>query len=339
MEAAADAVLADAAGLAAAAGPRAADARSSVERSVAEVVSLASQWNDELSSALDRLDAAASAFIDTAAGRTTYAPPLPKSPEPQEPSALERFFERCQEVYERAARHAHVDHLPFDAALHIEVLDLALDCARVPTVLTFVEFGSDHNAGLAATILKNANDEQFARAVDAAAALQPEAAAAQHLRHLHFLASERAWSERLARVHLALADLSTRVLERIGTHEFWERNVEYGSFILQCCDAMVGADSVTSALGRALADPTLLEPMLVALSETVEERDSSTMEFLGIRRRYSEPRGPIEGVPRFIPVAAICAAIEQRWPSGPSTRGPDAERLAAEFRLHRCASC
>lgn len=339
VEAAADAVLADAAGLAAAARPRTPDARSWVERSVAEVVRLASEWNDELSSALDRLDEAASALIDTPAGRTTYVPAPPEPPEPQEPSALELFFERCREVHERAGCHARVDHLPFDAALHIEVLVLAPDCALVPAGLTLIEFGSDHNAALAAAILKNANDEQFARAVDAAAALQPEAAAAQHLRHLHFLASERGWSERLALVHAALDGLSTRVIERIGTHEFWERNVEHGSFILQCCEATVGADSVTSALGRALADPTLLEPMLVALSETVEERDTSTMEFLGIRRRYSEPRGPIEGLPRFIPVAAICAAIEQRWPSGPSARGPETERLAAEFRVYRCASC
>lgn len=339
VEAAAAAVLADAAGVAAAAGPVATDARSWVERSVAEVVRLASKWNDELGSALDRLDAAGSALVDTAAGRTTFMPPPPEPPEPLESSPLDLFFERCREVHERAARHARVDHLPFDAALHVDVLDLASDCAGVPAVLSLVQFGSDHNAALGAAILKNADDEQFARAVDGAAALQPEAAAAQHLRHLHFFASERGWSERLELVQAALDGLSTRIIERSGSHEFWERNVEHGSFILRCAEATIGAENVTAALRRALTNPTLLEPILVALSETVEERGRSTMEFLGIRRRYSEPGGPIEGLPRFIPVAAICTAIEQRWPARLSARGPEIERLAAEFRMHRCASC
>lgn len=337
VEAAADSVLADASGLAAAAGPAASDARSWVERSVVEVVRLAGEWNDELDGALDHLDAAASALTNTAAGRTTHVPPPPEPPAPSQPSPLDLFFGRCREIHERAARHHRVDHLPFDAELHANVLGVAADCAGVPAVLSLIEFGSDHNAALAAAILKNADDAQFARAVDEAAALRPEAAAAQHLRHLHFLTSERGWSQRLGLVQTALDRLSAKIMEGIVSHEFWERNVEHGSFILRCAEATIGADNVAAALRRALTDPTLLDPILAALSETIEERDSSTMELSGIRRRYSEPGRPFEGLPQFIPDDAVCAAIEQRWPDGPRPRGPEIERLAAEFRVHRCS--
>jgi hypothetical protein len=337
VEAAADSVLADAAGVAAAAGSGATDARSWVERSVAEVVRLTGEWNDELGAGLDQLDGAAAALSDTAAGRTTHVPPPPEPPAPPEPSALELFVERCREIHEHAARHVRVEHLEFDAALHADVLALAPDCAGVPAVPSFMAFGIDNNAALAAAILKNADDEQFALAVDEAEALLPEAAAAQHLRQLHFLASERGWSGRLGFVSAAAGRLSATIIDQVGSHDFWGRNIEHGTFILRCAEATVGAENVTAALRRALTDPTLLDPILLALAETVENVDSSTMESLGIARRYSEPRGPIGGLPQFIPEDAVCAAIEKRWPAGPSARGPEIDRLAAEFRVHHCS--
>ena len=338
VEGAADSVLADAAGVAAAAGPTANDARSWVERSVAEVVRLAGEWNDELGGALDQLDAATSALTEAAAGRSPHVP-LPPGPQaPTAPSALELLFDRCREIHEDAARHSRVEHLEFDAALHASVLAVAGACAGVPAVPSFTAFGIDSNAALAAAILKNADDEQFARAVDEAEALLPEAAAAQHLRHLHFLARERGWPERLDVVQAALDRLGARVIDQIDSHDFWERNVEHGSFLLRCTEATIGSDQVTAALRRALTDLALLDPMLVALSQTVENVDPSTMEFIGIARRYSEPSAPFEQLPQFVPCDALCAAIEQRWPAGPSARGPEVERLAAEFRTHRCPS-
>ena len=69
MEDAADSVLADAAGVAAAAGPCADDACSWMERSVAAVVRLAGEWNNELGDALDELDEAKTGLIEAAAGR------------------------------------------------------------------------------------------------------------------------------------------------------------------------------------------------------------------------------------------------------------------------------
>lgn len=337
VEAAADSVLADAAGVATAAGLVASDVRSWVERSVAEVVRLAGEWSDDLDGALDDLDGAAEALTDAAAGRRTHVPPPPEPLASAEPSALELFFARCRKTNERAARHHRVDHLPFDAELRVQVLNLASDCAAMPEVLSLLEFGSDHNAALAAAILKNADEAQFARAVDEAAALRPEAAAAQHLRHLHFLASERGWSQRLGLVQSALDRLGTEIIEGSDSRDFWERNVEHGSFVLQCAEATVGAETVAAALRRALVDPTLLDPILVALSETVEETDTSTTEFVRIRRRYSEPGRPFEVLPHFFPVDALCAAIAQRWPTGPNARGPESERLAAEFSVHRCS--
>lgn len=335
VDAAADAVLADAAGVATASGSVAGGARAWVERTVADVVRLACEWNDELPGALDRLDAAAAALIDLAAGRTAHVPPAPTPPERPEPSSLERFLALCREVHERAARHSRVDHLAFDDALHSDVLALAPGCAAVPTIPSLMPFGSDRNASLGAAIVKNADDTQIAHAVATAAALQPEAAAAHHLRHLHFLASDRGWSDHLALIQTARGELGARIIEGLATGDFWVRNVEHGTFILLCAEAAVGATAVTEALRRALADLTLLEPILVSLSETVENRDWSTMEFTGIERRYSEPGGPIDALPAFIPVDAVCAAIEQRWVEGPSDRGQEAERLAAEFSAYR----
>jgi ElaB/YqjD/DUF883 family membrane-anchored ribosome-binding protein len=127
VEAAAETVLAEAAGVAAATGSACADARAWVERSVGDVVRAASEWPDDLGSALAELDAAATALSEVAAGRTVAVPPAPSPAEPEEPTALEVFFGRCREVHERAVRHARVDHLPFDAALHAEVLSLAGD--------------------------------------------------------------------------------------------------------------------------------------------------------------------------------------------------------------------
>lgn len=337
VEAAAETVLAEAAGVAAATGSACADARAWVERSVGDVVRAASEWSDDLGSALAELDAAAAGLSEVAAGRTVAVPPAPSPAEPEEPSALEVFFGRCREVHERAVRHARVDHLPFDAALHAEVLSLAGDSASVPAVLSLLEFGSDHNASLAAAILKNADDQQFEHALGAAAALQPETAAAHHLRHLHLLADERCWPERLALVQNALRTLGTTIIKACSTQSFWERNIEHGSLVLRAAEVTHGAEMVAATIREALTDPDLVEPILVALSETVEEHDSSTMEFVGIKRRYSEPRGPFEGLPSFIPFDAVCAAIAQRWPTGPSTRGSEPELLATEFLQHRCA--
>ncbi len=185
---------------------------------------------------------------------------------------------------------------------------------------------------------KNASDEQFGRAVDDAAALLPEAAAAEHLRQLHFLASERGWSVRLSLVQAALDQLGATIVDRTGNHDFWERNVEHGLLVLWCAEATMGTGRVAEALREALTDTTLLDPVLIALSDTIERVDSSTMEFLGIARRYSDPRGPTGGLPQSVPRDALCAAIEHRWPAGPGARGPEIERLAAEFHDHHCVS-
>ena len=85
-----------------------------------------------------------------------------------------------------------------------------------------------------------------------------------------------------------------------------------------------------------LADSDLTEPVVIALSETVEQRDPSTMELIGMKCRYSEPDSPIGALPDFIPVDALCTAIAERWPYGPLRSGSEAERLAAEFHDHRC---
>lgn len=337
VEDAADSVLADAAGVSAAAGPRANDACAWVERSVAEVVRLACELNGELGLVLDELDDATTGLTDAAAGLATSVPTPLTPPAPPEPSTLELLVQRCREIHESAGPHTRVQHLGFDAVLHAQVLDIAPDCAGLPSVPSFMPFGIASNAWLAAAVLRNADDAQFDRAVNQAAALFPEAAAAHHLLQLHFLAGEQGWSERLEIVQVASADLSRRIIDGIGIHDFWERNVEQGSFVLRCAEATLGAEVITAALRQALADRTLLDPILVALSETVENVDS-TMEDLEIARRYSKPFGPIERLPQFVPDDAVCAAIEERWPAGPSVRSPGVERLAAEFRTHRCLS-
>ena len=338
VEDAADSVLADAAGVAAAAGPCADDACSWMERSVAAVVRLAGEWNNELGDALDELDEAKTGLIDAAAGRTPLVPPPPEPPAPPEPTALELLLERCSEIHEHARRHARVEHLEFDAGLHANVLAIAPDCAKLPAVPSFMPFGIDSNAALAAAVLKNAEDDQIAQAVGQAAALMPEAAAAHHLRQLYFLASERDWSKRLEIVQVAHDLLSRMIIDRIGSHDFWERNVEQGSFILQYAEQTLGAENITAALRRALADHTLLDPILAALSETVENVDSTTMETIEIARRFSVPYGPRGKLSLLIPIDAICTAIDGRWPIGPDARTSKIERLAAEFRTHRCPS-
>lgn len=339
VEVAADSVLADSAGVAVSVGKAAADARSWVERSVAEVVELAGEWNDQLDGSLDRLDEAVTALIDAAAGRTAQVPPPPESPLPPQPSPWVLFIERCREIHESAARHESVDHLPFDAELRAQLLDLAPDCAAMPTVVSLMPLGSGRNAALAAATLKNANDEQFAQALDAAAALQPEAAAAQHLLQLHFLASERDWSKRLGLVQAKRDGLSTTIIKRSASSEFWVRNAEHGSFILQFAVVVLGVEEVTGALRRALADVALLEPILIALSETAENRDSTTFEFLNISRSYGKPGVPSgDLLPSFVPIDGVCAAIAQRWPTGPNASRTEVERLAAEFTVHRCSA-
>lgn len=338
VEAAADSVLAEAAGLAAALGADGSDARAWVERSVAEVVQRSGEWNDELDGALDQLDASVSALIDTAAGRTTHVPPPPAPSPPEEPSPVSRFFERCEGVHESAARHDRVDHLPFDEALWLQLLDLATDCASVPTVMSLLPFDSRTNASLAAAVLKNCDDEQFAHAVQVAADLNPEAAAAHHLLQLRFLADEREWAERQALVQVACDDLSATILRRLDSHEYWERNAEHGSFLLRFAEMMAGAEAVSSALVHVVAQGALLEAVLIALSETIETHDSTTGELLEIKRRYRAPDGPAgDNLPSCVPVDEICASIRGRWPENPGAGGPEAERLAADFLAARCS--
>jgi hypothetical protein len=333
---AADAVLADAAGLAAVAGMGADDAHRWLERAVADVVSRSGEWNVDLGAALEQLDQAASTLADAAAGRSTTVPPPPEPPAPPEPSALDLFFERCGEVHERAARHARVDHLPFDAALHSEVIALAPDCASVPNVVSLTPFSSDRNAALAAAMLKNVDDEQFTQHVAEASALLPESAAAQHLRHLYFLATDQGSDGRASLVQAALDHLGAVILDRAANEDFWDRNIEHGALLVSCAEVTVGADITMTALSEAMEEPSLLGSLLLALSETVEAVDSSTRQFLGIRRRFSSPASPLGGLGRSVPASALCAAIERRWPTGPSARGPEVERLAAEFHRYYC---
>ena len=337
VETVADSVLAEAAGLAAALGAAGSGAYAWVERSVRDVVERSGEWNDALTGALEQLDAAVSALIDTAAGRATHVPPPPAPVPPEEPSPVSRFFERCEEVHERAARHGRVDHLPFDEALRVELLDVAPDCAAVPTVMSLVPFDSRTNASLAAAVMKNCDDEQFAHAVQTAADLHPEAAAAHHLLQLRFLAAEHEWAERHALVQIACNDLSAEILQRLDSREYWERNVEHGSFLLRFAEMMTDAEEVSSALVHVVARGTALESVLIALAETVETHDSTTGEFLEIKRRYRGPDGPGgDSLPSCVPVDEFCASIRRRWPA-PDVAGSEAERLAGDFLSARCS--
>ena len=191
IEQAADVVLEHAADVAAAVRSERRRGPSVVEHAVAQVVQAASRSTDELPGALDEAEEAATVFRDVAAGRAVTVPPPPALPDPEPPSPLDVFVERWTDVAEHAARHMHVDHLPYDEFLHTEVLALAADCASMPQSVSLLEYGIDRNAAAATAILKNATD-RVARGVAAAAALQREAAAAYHLRRLHGLAQERA---------------------------------------------------------------------------------------------------------------------------------------------------
>lgn len=337
VEAAADTVLADAAGVAASVGPATVDARAWVERSVAEVVSHSGMWPGALDEALDQMDAASAALAAAADGRPTFVPPPPPPPEPREPTRMEVFRDRVLDVNERAAPHSRVDHLRFDAAVHREVLELASDCAWIPTAPSMSPYALGMNAELAASTLKNADDEQFAHAVDSAERLQPEAAAAHHLRHLYFATEGAEAEQRRALVDAAGGRVSIRIIDRVSAPEFWEDNREHGLMVLTFAERVTGSDEVTIALRSAASDESLIDLILIALSETFEEMDSSTHEFLGIDRRFSAPDRPWSGLPSCVPVDAICAAIERRWPDGPRPQHTEAERLAAEFSEHRCS--
>lgn len=336
VQAAADAVVEQAAGVAAATGRSAAEAHDWLERVVVAVVRTAGAWPDELAPVLNELDAAAAALRDVAAGRTVAVPPPPEPAPPEPRSPFEVFARQCSEVSERAARHLRVDHLASDTDLHAAVLAVALDCASIPTAVSLMQLGLDHNAALAAAVLKNADAEQFTRAVAAASGLQPEAAAAAHLRHLHLLADERGWSVRAAMARDALNTLGARIIKACAASGFWERNIEHGSLVLRAADAAMGRDAVFTAIRKALNDADLIEPILMALAETVEQRDSFTMAFDGIRRQYSEPDRPFVSLPECVPVDAMCEVISRRWPDGPRLGGSEVERLAAEFHQYRC---
>jgi hypothetical protein len=287
----------------------------------------------QLRDALENLERSSLALGKKARGEEAEQPPEVTKTDvsaPQETDSQRRGREH-REVLDAARPWSRVDHLDFDVAVYDALLKASTYAAGLPTIPTLMSLDLEATARLAARVARNADEETQLALVAQARGLSPLAVASALLWNIAQVAEDASVTTVQVSATEALMELLRD--ESWSTVTVWEDNAMHGRRLLGLTEYLVGSDHVRTRIRDALeADSSLIRPMLVALAQWGESRDSETFtELLGLICS-------IRDLPEWLPTSSIVAAIENEMPEVKPRRDddgadPDPERLAGQL-LH-----
>jgi pterin-4a-carbinolamine dehydratase len=287
-----------------------------VEAAAGMVLAASGRWpgrppedDDEvLPGALAELLRASAALSAAWQGQPAEQPPAPPPPAPEPVETdTQRLAREHHELLERARPWTRVDGRAYDATLYTDLVQAARFVLDLPELPMYLTVGLSTTTGLAADVARNADDATFSALIDDAAAQQPLAIAVTLVRELMFMAqkTQRPDLEAKAQEHavqlLRDADWADR--------EVWVDNRFHVRRLLGWT-ASLGTDAeVRERIAAAItAQPQLLEPILLGISQQSEQRDRHDWSrLLGIDVH-------IEELPTWFPTTEVAAEIRRQYP-------------------------
>jgi hypothetical protein len=310
-----------------------------IEAAAAATVAATGRWpgrppeddDEALSDALAELLRASTALSAAWQGQPAEQPPTPPpTAEPVE-TEVQRLAREHRELLETARPWARVDGRPYDAAMYANLVTAAHYAFDLPELPMYLAMGLPTTAGLAASVARNANDDTFAALIDDAAAQQPLAIAVTLVRELMLMAQEtqRPNLEAKAREHAVRLLRDANWADR----KVWTDNRFHMRRLLGWTASISTEAEVRARIAATIeAEPQLLEPLLLGISEQSEQRDNQDWS------RLLRIDVHIENPPAWFPTAEVAAEIRCQHPDlQPANRyenegnGDDFSKLAAQI--------
>lgn len=295
-----------------------------VTRSAEELLAAASNWpweppyedNERLNEAVAELREAASALAAALRGENPApAPEPPAEPEPDPAAvAFEKAKARHLETLERGRAYAFVEGNPYNPALRAEIADAAGNVVSIWPVWHAYEYRLDTAARVAATLTKNATDDEIVAAITEDQARRPLAVATALLAEL--------WREMNDTGRTDLANQARdALLTELRTHDWtteegWTDNTVNGAPMFKYWAHWTTPGEPQAVLIDALrAAPDRFEDIVRVGGEWIQHQQA-----------FGEP-GPISAVleyrdnlPTWFPIDAVVATAATRYPHvGPAT--------------------
>ncbi|WP_433674209.1 hypothetical protein [Microbacterium gorillae] len=282
-----------------------------------ELLAAASTWpweppyedTDRLGDAAAQMRAAVGGLASSLRGENP--PPPPAAPEPvvgeadEAPAALAEAMAAHNALLERARPWARVKTKAYDPDLRSELVVAADEVTLIPEVLSTYAFALSAVASLAASVPRNATDEEVAALIGEDRARRPLVVAAALLVGL--------WREMSAAERGDLADLARdSLLEEITAQDWsvehaWVGNYVHGAKVFTPWSHWMSAEVVKAALANALAAaPARLDDVVLTCAPWLE-RESRADGSRQAARSYRE-------LPPWFPTEAIVRAAAVQYP-------------------------
>lgn len=288
-----------------------------VARAVDELLAAASTWTWEppyedtarLSDAAAEVRAAVSGLASSLRGENPPAPPTVPEPVVSEAdearAALAEAMAAHNALLERARPWSRVKTKAYDPDLRAELVVAADEVTLIPQVWSTYEFALGSVASLAASVARNATDEEMAALISEDRARRPLVVAAALLVEL--------WREMSAAERGDLADLARgSLLEELAAQDWsvgsaWAGNYVHGAQVFTPWSHWMSAEVVKAALSDALdAAPARLDDVVLTCAPWLE-RESRVDGSRHAARSYRE-------LPRWFPTEAIIRAGAVQYP-------------------------
>jgi hypothetical protein len=183
---------------------------------------------------------------------------------------------------------------------------------------------------LAADVARNADDVTFAALIDDAAEQHPLAIAVNLVRALMFMAQKTQRTDLESKAQ----EYAVKLLRDANWahRDLWVENRFHVRYLLGWTASLGADDEVRERIAAAIAaEPQLLEPILLGISQQSEQRDREDWSrLLGIDVH-------IENLPTWFPVSEVAAEVRRQHPNlepaelyDPRESGDDFRRLATQ---------
>lgn len=302
-----------------------------LERTLDELVDQAGRWEidpaldpaEPVTRCLSELDKVLEAIKSLVAGDHGIVIPLVPEPVEPPPDPLGDLIAICAPVSDSAARFVRVDHLPYDADLHGQILAIAPALADLPNSWHFMKLGLtlSQSSVFGAAIVRNASMEQFETVIGQVTSLRPFAAAAAHLERLSYDSHQLENEQRVTLVGEAISSIAAQVVNEVRNASFWAQNSWHGLEILFLAVDGAGQGAVSQALRNAVRDNDLIPDLLRACSSVSDSMHSETGQYLSTKRSYQAR------LPEWFPVDSLREPVRELV----STEDLELKQLAEQF--------